>query len=131
MKNVLRTLLLAFVVGLVSCVEDPNSPKAIVKKSFECVEKEDYRGYVDLLYKTAEISDEEKEKYVKFIEEMSKLAKEDGQSANISRKILSEEIDEEAGTAKVKVRVTQPNGEEHEVFMDLKKDKNGNWKLSN
>ncbi len=110
-----------------------NSPKGVAKKAISCMQAKDWNGYVDLLYfDKEEGKDIDKEK-----EQLAALFKEKGekelnkQGGIKSYEIVSEEISEDGNTATVTVKIVYGDGTEKDnEKIKMKKDANGDWKIS-
>lgn len=133
MKNVRWKWIVALFcsIALVACTSD--SPSAVAEKAFKYAQEQQFDKYVDLVYVNPETGvDEvakEKERLVAllkaFAEEMDEQDKVSGFS------VVSEDIDENEGTAVVKMEVVYESGKKETEITRLKKDENGNWKIKN
>lgn len=133
MKNVIRLFALACVMMLAACGSS-NTPTATAEKAVECLKSQNFDGFVDMLY--VEADKRGTEEYQKGKEEMAAMLKDKYQQSMESGKggisdyeVLSEEVDEEAGTAVVKLKTTYGDGSTNENSMKLKKDEEGNWRV--
>ena len=110
---------------LITSCGNANTPEAVAAKAVECMQKKDFKGLVDL----TTLSDQEKEGMTQLLEEKGGK-KLDEQGGIKSFEIVDQQIDEEAGTANVKVKYVYGNGSEDTDNMQLQKDADGQWKLS-
>lgn len=118
-------------IAFVACTSD--SPSAVAEKAFKYAQEQQFDKYVDLVYVNPETGvDEvakEKERLVAllkaFAEEMDEQDKVSGFS------VVSEDIDENEGSAVVKMEVVYESGKKETEITRLKKDENGNWKIKN
>lgn len=132
MKKLLGIIALFIAVFTMSSCSD-NSPKGVAKKAISCMQAKDWNGYVDLLYfDKEEGKDIDKEK-----EQLAALFKEKGeeelnkQGGIKSYEIVSEEISEDGNTATVTVKIVYGDGTEKDnEKIKMKKDANGDWKIS-
>ena len=132
MKKLLGIIALFIAVFTMSSCSD-NSPKGVAKKAISCMQAKDWNGYVDLLYfDKEEGKDIDKEK-----EQLAALFKEKGekelnkQGGIKSYEIVSEEISEDGNTATVTVKIVYGDGtEKNNEEIKMKKDANGDWKIS-
>ena len=114
------------VIALVGC--SSNSPRNVAEKAIDCSIKEDYRGFLDLVY-FSESDKEKKEGYIQMIEEKAKKNKKENAPKIESYEFVSEDVDEEAGKAKVVFEVNYDNGKTHEQTIDLVKV-DGKWYIN-
>ncbi len=135
MKKLLSiSLLVATLAVLMSC-GGGSSPKSVVEKSFKCIQKKDYEGYVKCLYIRVK-EGEDMETQQKAIASMvgakldQTLAKKGGVK---SYEVLSEEVtpgeEGKPATAAVNIKVEYGNGDVEEDKVKLKKDESGEWKI--
>ena len=130
MNRIFYLSIITILLFLTSC-NSSDSPRSVAEKALDCAINEDYRGYMDCIY-FPEDQKQQKEAYIAMIEEKAKKSKENGTADNktpTSYKFVSEDIDEEAGKAKVVFEVTYPDGTTKQEPMDLKKEKDGKWYL--
>lgn len=130
MKQLFTVLVLAVCAAFVAC--SPDKPLAVAEKAVENIQKGDYEAYVEQLYMEPDQSAEEvrqqkemltsllTEKYNEMLEKRGGLK---------SYSVVSEEVDEQAGTACVEFKAVYGNGDEESLNVDLKKDANGDWKV--
>lgn len=131
MKKVFLAVMVCVLAGVMTSCSSSNSPRNVAEKALGCIVKEDYRGYFDCVY-FPEDKKEEKEAYISMIEDKVQKSKEKGKGTvsdkkPVSYKFLSEEIDEEAGTAREVFEVTYANGNTKNEAVDLKKEADGQW----
>lgn len=125
MKKYIFTMVMClFTVALVTSCSSSNTPKGVAEKAAKCLKSKDFKGLVKLV----DMPDEERDGFATMMEEKASknLDKKDGIS---SFEILEEDVNEVAGTARVKVKYIYGNGEEETETMKLVK-KDGDWKLS-
>lgn len=111
-------------VLFVSC--SSNSPRGVAEKALDCAIKEDYRGYMDLVY-FSDADKEKKESYIRMIEEKAEKNQNQDTPKIESYKFVSEEIDEEEGCAKETFEVNYDNGSSREQSVDLIRADDGKW----
>lgn len=131
MKKLFFAVLTCVVAAVMTSCGSDNSPRSVAEKALDCAINEDYRGYMDCVY-FPEDQKQQKEAYITMIEEKAKKSKENGTASSknpTSYKFVSEDIDEEAGRAKVTFEVTYSDGSTREEPMDLKREKDGKWYL--
>ena len=131
MRKLFFAVLVCAMAAVVTSCKSSDSPRSVAEKALDCAINEDYRGYMDCIY-FPEDQKQQKEAYIAMIEEKAKKSKENGTADNktpTSYKFVSEDIDEEAGKAKVTFEVTYPDGTTKQEPMDLKKEKDGKWYL--
>ena len=129
-KLFFAVLVCAMAAVVVSCGKSDSS-RGVAEKALDCAINEDYRGYMDCIY-FPEDQQQQKEAYITMIEEKVKKSKETETASSknpTSYKFVSEEINEEAGTAKLVYEVTYSDGTTKNEPMDLKKEKDGKWYL--
>ncbi len=126
-------LFAAGVFVLASCAG--NSPSSVAKSALMNVSEQKYEAFVDQLYmddakeKTPEEQAKEKEKVVALLKlkASENIEKQEG-IKNIE--VLSEEIAEDGKTAVVKMKVTYGNGKTKDETVNLKKNKDDEWKVN-
>lgn len=127
----MKKFLAVFAMGLMmaaltSCGGHANSPEGVALAAVECMANKDVKGYMDLTNAT----DEQKQAYTAMLNE--KLSKQLDEMEGISKYEVAPngvEIDEEKGTANVKVNITYGNGETKTEKMKMV-NKDGKWMLS-
>ncbi|MFA4046106.1 DUF4878 domain-containing protein [Prevotella sp. PCHR] len=132
MKN-LTVFITMFIAAFIMCGCSDNSPQGVAEKGLSCMQKEDWEGYVKLMYfEKKEGKDIEREK-----EQVAALLKAKGgetldkKSGIKSYGIISEEISEDGATATVKASIKYGNGDEDKDHkIKLIKDDRGDWKIS-
>lgn len=131
MKKLTGFIILLIVAFTMSGCSD-NSPRAVAEKALSYMQKENWEGYVDLMY----ITDKENKNNDKNKKEFVELLKDKGgkviekKGGIKSYEILSEEISEDGNTAIVKTKIVYgKDGLEENENIKLKKDDNGNWKI--
>ena len=132
MKKLLSSLLFAaMAIMLVSCGK--SEPRAVAEKALHCVIEQDYRGYFDCVYFPAD-KQEEKEAYVNMIEVKVKKAKEKGtvnDELPVSYEFVSEKVNDAEGTADEVFNLKYSNGKMEQTNVNMKKEKDGKWYVSN
>lgn len=132
MKKLFVTFLVAVAaIALWSCGGVENTPKGVAEASIKCMQNEDIKGYVDLLYfddSKNKGSEQEKEKFAEIIKGKVLVSLKEKEGIK-SYETLSEEISENGNSAKVKMKITYGNGEESNQTFKLLKDKEGKWKI--
>ncbi len=130
---------LSFILGLMAIVFimascSSNTPKGVAEKSMKCLIDKDYKGYVDLVY-TKDDPKESPDEIKQQKEMLASLLKDKAEKEYKKNKgiasyeIVNEETSENGEKAKVKMKVTYGNGEVKDEEIELRKDKDGNWKL--
>lgn len=130
-KNVFRLLAIVLTMCLASCGSS-NTPSAVAEKAVDCLKNGDYEAYADLFYFQEDAKPEEVAKGKEFIVSLFKEKYEKSKAKNggiKSCEITSEEVDEEAGTAKVSMVITYMDGTTDDSSLPMKRDAEGNWKL--
>lgn len=133
MKNVRWKWIVALFcsIALVACTSD--SPSAVAEKAFRYAQEQQFDKYVDLVYVNPEMGvDEvakEKERLVALLKSFAEETDEQDKVSGFS--VVSEDIDENEGTAVVKMEVVYESGKKETEITRLKKDENGNWKIKN
>ena len=127
MKKIISFAFLGLLVmALASCTQ--NTPSATVEKALNCLQNEDYEGFVDQLYRNEK---DMKGDVAKQKEETVSLLK--AKYANNADKkikdfkILGEELINDS-TAKVTAELEYGNGESEVEEFTCLTDKNGDWK---
>ena len=132
MKNVIRLFAIVCVMMLAACGSS-NTPSGAAEKASECLKSQNFEGFVDMLYVEADKKDtekyqEEKQALVELLQgKYQQLVETKGGIS--SYEVPSEEVDEEAGTAVVKIKTTYGDGTTDDSKMKLKKDEAGDWKV--
>ena len=123
---------MALVFIMTSC--SSNTPKGVAEKSMKCLIEKDYNGYVDLIY-TKDDPKESPDEIKQQKETLASLLKDKAEKEYKKNKgitsfeIVNEETSEDGEKAKVKMKVTYGNGDVKDEEIELRKDKDGNWKL--
>ena len=132
MKKLLSFLMFVTMLAtLASCGK--SEPRSVAEKAIKCVIAEDYRGYFDCVYFPAD-KQEQKEAYVSMIEGKVKKAKEKGQNNDkqpVSYEFVSEQVNEEEGTASEVFNVKYASGKTEQTNVEMKKEEDGHWYLVN
>ena len=132
MKKLLSSLLFAaMAIMLVSCGK--SEPRSVAEKALDCVIEQDYRGYFDCVYFPAD-KQEEKEACVNIIEVKVKKAKEKGtvnDELPVSYEFVSEKVNDAEGTADEVFNLKYSNGKMEQTNVNMKKEKDGKWYVSN
>ncbi len=124
MKKILVMFTMCLMMAMMtSCGGHENSPKGVAKAGVECLADKDYKGYMDL----TDAKEEQKQMMTQLLEKVGKEGEQKGGMK--SYEVIDEQIDEEKGTATVKVKVVYGNGEEKTNEMKCVK-KDGKWLLS-
>lgn len=128
MKNVIK--LFAFLLFFSICSCGGQGPKDIAEDAMTCLQKEDYRAYVDLMQTDDSMSPEEVENSKNALanilkEKAGKSLEKKGGIKNF--KVIKETVDEEKGTATIKMEVNFNNGATDTDNIKLKKGKDGKW----
>ncbi len=122
-------MMLACVLCFASC-GGADTPTAVAEKSIQCLQDQDYKGYVDLLNVEAEEGEDlaaNKENAVALIQ--GKAAQFIEKRGGIkSYEVLSEEIAEDGNSAKVKMKVVYGDDKEDEQTVKLVKV-DDEWKV--
>lgn len=130
---------LSFILGVMTLVFimtscSSNTPKGVAEKSMKCLIEKDYNGYVDLIY-TKDDPKESPDEIKQQKETLASLLKDKAEKEYKKNKgitsfeIVNEETSEDGEKAKVKMKVTYGNGDVKDEEIELRKDKDGNWKL--
>lgn len=136
MRKLLSALIVVAVAVLMIGCGNANTPSGVAEASVKCLQKGDYKGYVELLTATdAKKNAENKEKFeqeqqmlVSLVQEKAskKLEKKEGIK---SYEVLSEEINETGDRAKVTMTIVYGDGSEDKQTVKTKKDDSGKWIL--
>lgn len=130
MKKILSILTLIMGLFVLSACNS-NTPSAVAEKAAECIKNKDYAGYVDLIYyKEGKAPTAEEKQQVADMLKAKAEAAYDKKEGIKSAKAESEEISEDGKEAVVKMKVEFNNGEVSIDTMRLKKDAEGQWRLS-
>lgn len=129
MKQSFRWALAACVTLLLTACGS-NTPAGVAEKAVEHLKKNDYKGYVELVYIDENEKKEDREKlkqeYVMLLE--SKMKGELEKKGGIKEyKTLSETVQD--SVAEVKMNIVYGNQSTEEETMNFKKDKSGEWKI--
>lgn len=127
MKKIISFAFLGLLVmALASCTQ--NTPSATVEKALNCLQNEDYEGFVDQLYMNEKDMkgdvDKQKEETVSLLK--AKYANNADKKIK-DFKILGEELINDS-TAKVTAELEYGNGESEVEEFTCLTDKNGDWK---
>ncbi len=124
MKKVLLSMVMClFLTALVTSCGHDNTPRGVAEAAAKCLKNEDYKG----LAKLSDVSDSERDAFKSILE--SKVSKNLEQKGGLdSYEILDEKINEEAGTATVRVKYNYGNGSSNTESVRLVK-REGDWKL--
>lgn len=119
----------AIALFAVSCGSG-NGPGAVVEKAYNDVINGDYKAFVEACYFADSIQGPELEQAksmaVSVMEKTMKNAKEEDKAKSV--KVVNEEVNDAEAT--VDVEVTKGSGDVEKNTLKLKKDKDGNWKIS-
>lgn len=134
MKKLL-TMLTTFCVVLCFAACSSNTPSGVAEQSIKYLMEEKYDKYTDLLY-VSDADKEDPEKLKKDKEEFTQLleAKYSETVKNTggidSYKVTSEDVADGGETAVVHLDVTYKNGKTDDYAVKLRKDSDGNWKVT-
>lgn len=124
----------AFALALVMTSCGGNTPQKAAEKAVECIQDENYEGYVDMVYmkpdetKNAEDVKNSKQMLTALLKD--KASKQKEKNGGIEKyETLSEEMAEDGNTAVVKMKITYGDGSEKEEDVKMRKDENGDWKV--
>ena len=126
MKKILVMFVMACLTVVMAGCSSSNTPKGVAEQAVKCLMKKDFKGYFDL-YEFPEGKEDIKAGYTQMLEE--KAAKQPEAFDLKSYEIVDEQVDEEAGKAKVTVKFVNNKGEEKEQHFDLLKNDKGEWKI--
>lgn len=135
MKKI-ATFVCAALAAMIMASCSSNSPKGVVKDTMQCIIDKDFKGLVDNMYVddeslTPEKAEEAKKMYAELLEsKYPNMTKKNGKLKSF--KVVSEEMSEDGNSAVVEVEETwEKDGEAKTETekLEVKKDKNGNWKL--
>jgi len=130
-KNIIQLFAIVLALCLASCGHS-NTPSALAEKAVDYLQNGDYEAYADLYYFPENANPEEVKKEKELIVNLlsEKFGKTKEKNGGIkSCEIVSEEVNEEAGTAEVSMKVTYGDGSTDDSSLPMKKDADGNWKL--
>ena len=125
----MKKILVMFVMACLTVVMagcSSNTPRGVVEQGMKCLMKKDFKGYIDLM-DIPEDMPVGREVLEEVLEK--ELAKDMDDSDIKSYEIIDEEVDEEAGKAKVTMKTVYGNGKEEEEHIDLVKNYKGEWKV--
>ncbi len=133
MKKIFGFLVAFVAVAMVSCSSGGGSfatPKELAEKSMECIQKKDYKGYVDLMYFSDKLKDDElkstKEMYVNMMDQ--KLSESVDKAGGVKSFSVASEENVTDTTAVVKMNVVY--GNDSTAVQDVKCKKAGDgWKI--
>ena len=124
-----------FCVVLCFAACSSNTPSGVAEQSIKYLMEEKYDKYTDLLY-VSDADKEDPEKLKKDKEEFTQLleAKYSETVKNTggidSYKVTSEDVADDGETAVVHLDVTYKNGKTDDYAVKLRKDSDGNWKVT-
>jgi hypothetical protein len=127
----MKKILVAFVIGCMAMVMtscSDNSPKGVAIQAVKCMQQKDFKGYVDLL-NLPDATDEQKTTYVAMLQEKASKKPEAFDIKNFE--VVDEQVDEEAGTARITIKMVDGEGKEQNNPIDLVKNDKGEWKIKN
>jgi hypothetical protein len=128
LKSIVSLVVVVSFCALMSCGGgSAKQPSDTVKAFTEKVEKADYDSAIDCLALNDEEMDEETKAKLSGLLAMGKAEMEKKEGVK-SMEVVSEEIDEEAGTAKVEMKFVYGNGDENTEKYNLVQE-DGKWKL--
>ena len=123
LKNLLMAMTMCLVVAFVTSCGADNTPAGVTKQIIKYTSNGDYDSYVKLM----NMSDEERQKAA---EQMKKASASSGERDAVKDcEIVDEEIDEEAGIAHVRYKLTYKSGNEQDGEMTFEKV-DGKWLMS-
>lgn len=121
MKKIVLMILAAGALFVAAC-SSSNGPEAVAEKAMSCLQKGDYEGYAA----TYDLSADDQKMIAGIAKE--KVSKEFETKGGIkSFAVTDSQVDEEKGTAKVKVHIIFKDGSEDDQNMNLKLV-DGKWK---
>ena len=127
MKKILVMFVMACLTVVMAGCSSSNTPRGVTEQAAKCLMKKDFKGYIDLM----DISEDKKEGlkagYTQMLEE--KAAKQPEAFDIKSYEFVDEQVDEEAGKAKVTMKVVYGNGKEKTDYTNLVKNDKGEWKI--
>lgn len=131
-KLAITVCALAMALMMTSC--GGNTPQKAAEKAVECIQDENYEGYVDMIYmkpddtKNAEDVKTSKQTLTALLKD--KASKQKEKNGGIEKyETISEELSEDGNTAVVKMKLTYGDGSEKEEDLKMRKDEKGNWKV--
>lgn len=131
-KKLFPLLVIVLALCMAGCGSS-NTPSAVAEKAVNYLKDGNYEAYAELFYHPENATPEEVEKQKQFVVSLfkEKYEKSKKQNGGIkSFEILSEEVDEEAGTATVSLVLTYEDGSTDDSELTMKKDEKGDWKLN-
>ena len=131
MKNVIKLFAFVFLFALYSC--GGQTPRDVAEEAMTCLQHQDYKGYVDLMQTDKSKSPEEiessKATLVNILQE--KAGKSMERKGGIKKfKVIKETVNEEKGTATIKMEVEYNDGTTDTDTSKLKKGEDGKWYIT-
>lgn len=131
-KLAITVCALAMALVMTSC--GGNTPQKAAEKAVECIQDENYEGYVDMVYmkpdETKNADDVKNSKQMLTALLKDKASKQKEKNGGIEKyETLSEEMAEDGNTAVVRMKITYGDGSEKEEDVKMRKDENGDWKV--
>ena len=130
MKKILSLSIVCAIALFIASCSGGSEPKDVAKKYMAAVQKGDYKTALECVDfgEDAEKAEKAREQYLSLIEEKVKDGiPEEKKIADFE--VLSQEIDEDAGTAVVIVSVTKGEGPAADTKINMVKTADGKWML--
>ena len=131
MKNVIKLFAFVLLFALSSC--SGQTPRDVAKEAMTCLQNQDYKGYVDLMQTDESKSPEEIEKSKATLANIlqEKAGKSMERKGGIKDfKVIKETVNDEKGTATVKMEVEYNDGTTDTDNCKLKKGEDGKWYIT-
>ena len=130
MKYAIRLFAFLTLFFISSCGNE--SPSDVAKAAMTCLQNEDFEGYVNLMEDGESLSSDENEKnkatMANVLQEKARMSlKRNGGIKDF--KVIKETINNEKGTATIKMEVTYNNGKTTTNNCKLRKGKDDKWYL--
>lgn len=137
MKKLFLSMFVAVAALVLWSCGASNTPRGVAEKAVECLQNEDYDGYLDLVFlKGEDDKDYDEAKMKEGKEQLAALLKEKGKKTMDKKggiksyEVVSEEISEDGNSAKVTMKTVYGDGSEDTSKMKLVKNSKGDWKIS-
>ena len=129
MKKILMGILCLGALVFASCGGDTSTPEGVAKTFTEAMMEGDADKAVSLMYFGDEVTQEQKDGMASMLKlGFSQEGALDEMKGTTIEVVDKAEIAEDGNTAKVTLRATK-DGKSEDQKVDLKKDKDGNWKV--